>query len=168
MLMAIGTRTLRRQPVPGKPRPVLTNRSFLLLWLAQLISQSAQNAILFTLLVIVTKLTKGSTFTSLLVLSFVVPSIVFGIFSGVIVDLWSKRLLLIYTNLARMLLAVLLPPLARPRRPAHPHQRLLRHGEPVLRDDGRCHGAVCRAKGSAHRREQSCSASPSLARSSPA
>ncbi|HYM15711.1 MAG TPA: MFS transporter [Dehalococcoidia bacterium] len=97
--------TLRHAP-PPRPRPVLTNRSFLLLWLAQLISQSAQNAILFTLLVIVTKLTSGSTFTSLLVLSFVVPSIVFGIFSGVLVDLWSKRLLLIYTNLARMLLAV--------------------------------------------------------------
>jgi MFS family permease len=91
---------------PPKPRPVLTNRSFLLLWLAQLISQSAQNAILFTLLVIVTKLTKGSTFTSVLVLSFVIPSVVFGIFSGVVVDLWSKRLLLIYTNVARMLLAI--------------------------------------------------------------
>lgn len=106
--MAVSTpsRPAARHVPPVRPRPVLTNRSFLLLWLAQLISQSAQNAILFTLLVIVTKLTKGSTFTSLLVLSFVVPSILFGIFSGVVVDLWSKRLLLIYTNLARMLLAV--------------------------------------------------------------
>ncbi len=106
MVIETPERSAIRHVPPVKPRPVLTNRSFLLLWLAQLISQSAQNAILFTLLVIVTKLTKGSTFTSLLVLSFVVPSIVFGIFSGVIVDLWSKRLLLIYTNLARMLLAV--------------------------------------------------------------
>jgi MFS family permease len=97
----------RNMPRSRPPRPaVLTNRSFLLLWLAQLISQSAQNAILFTLLVIVTKLTKGSTFTSILVLSFVIPSVVFGIFSGVVVDLWSKRLLLIYTNVARMLLAI--------------------------------------------------------------
>lgn len=95
-----------RHPRPVKPRPVLTNRGFLFLWLAQLISQSAQNAILFTLLVLVTDLTEGSTFTSLLVLSFVVPSVVFGVFSGVLVDLWSKRLLLIYTNIARMLLAV--------------------------------------------------------------
>ena len=51
--MRNGTRTLRHPP-PPKPRPVLTNRSFLLLWLAQLISQSAQNAILFTLLVLPT------------------------------------------------------------------------------------------------------------------
>ena len=103
--MRNGTRTLRHAP-PQKPKPVLTNRSFLLLWLAQLISQSAQNAILFTLLVLVTDLTEGSTFTSILVLSFVIPSVVFGVFSGVLVDMWSKRLLLIYTNLARALLAI--------------------------------------------------------------
>ena len=105
--MAVGVRPqLHSRPTPIRPRPVLTNRNFLLLWLAQLISQSAQPAILFTLLVIVTKLTRGSTYTSILVLSFVVPSVVFGVFSGVLVDLWSKRLLLIYTNLARLLLAV--------------------------------------------------------------
>jgi len=91
---------------PERPRPVLANRSFFLLLMAQLISQSAQNAILFTLLVIVTKLTRGSTYTSILVLSFVIPSVVFGVFSGVLVDLWSKRLLLIYANVARLLLAI--------------------------------------------------------------
>lgn len=97
---------LRRPPPLPRPRPVLTNRSFLFLWLAQLISQSAQNAILFTLLVLVTSLTNGSTYTSLLVLSFVVPSVVFGVFSGVLVDVWSKRRLLIYTNIVRGVLAV--------------------------------------------------------------
>ncbi|TAK68332.1 MAG: MFS transporter, partial [Dehalococcoidia bacterium] len=85
---------------------MLANRNFFLLLMAQLVSQSAQNAILFTLLVIVTKLTRGSTYTSILVLSFVIPSVVFGVFSGVLVDLWSKRLLLIYANVARLLLAV--------------------------------------------------------------
>jgi MFS family permease len=94
------------RPPQHRPRPVLTNRSFFHVWLAHLTSQTAQNAVLFTLLVIVTDLTEGSTFTSVLVLSFVVPSVVFGIFSGVLVDLWSKRLLLIYTNAARMLLVV--------------------------------------------------------------
>jgi MFS family permease len=101
----MSVQTMRRTPV-ARARPVLTNRSFLLLWLAQLISQSAQNAILFTLLVLVTQLTQGSTVTSILVLSFVIPSVVFGVFSGVMVDLWSKRLLLIYTNVARAMLAI--------------------------------------------------------------
>lgn len=103
--MAVGLPGFRYPP-PVKPRPVLTNRNFLLLWLAQLISQSAQNAILFTLLVLVTKLTGGATVTSILVLSFVIPSVIFGVFSGVIVDLWSKRLLLIYSNAARAMLAI--------------------------------------------------------------
>lgn len=97
---------VRRRTPPLRPRPVLANRSFFLLLMAQLFSQSAQNAILFTLLVIVTKLTRGSTYTSILVLSFVIPSVLFGVFSGVLVDLWSKRLLLMYANLARLLLAV--------------------------------------------------------------
>jgi MFS family permease len=93
--------------VPGlKEQPVLANRSFLFLWLAQLTSQSAQNAILFALLVIVTSLTGGARFTSVLVLSFVIPSVLFGVFAGVLVDLWSKRLLLMYTNLARLGLAI--------------------------------------------------------------
>jgi MFS family permease len=99
-------RHLLRHPTPIKRPPVLANRSFLLLWLAQLISQTAQNAVLFTLLVLVTQLTEGSTMTSVLVLSFVVPSVVFGVFSGVLVDLWSKRRLLILTNVARALLVI--------------------------------------------------------------
>lgn len=89
-----------------KPPPVLANRSFLLLWLAQLISQTAQNAILFALLVLVVDLTSSSIYTSVLVLSFVVPSFVFGVFSGVLVDRWSKRRILIMTNALRGLAAV--------------------------------------------------------------
>ncbi len=105
MARAQNIRPLRHPPRP-RPRSVFANRGFLFLWPAHLISQSAQNAILFTLLVLVTDLTDGSTFTSLLVLSFVVPSVVFGVFSGVLVDLWSKRQLLIYTNLTRAVLAI--------------------------------------------------------------
>jgi len=97
--------TLHLAPA-ARPRPVLLQRGFLLIWLAQLISQSAQNAVLFTLLVLATSLTQGSTVTSVLVLSFVIPTAVFGVFSGAVVDLWSKRRLLIYTNVVRGLLAV--------------------------------------------------------------
>jgi len=86
--------------------PVLANRGFLLLWLAQLSSQTAQNAILFGLLVLVVDLTSSSVYTSVLVLSFVVPSFAFGVFSGVLVDRWSKRRILIFANALRALAAV--------------------------------------------------------------
>ena len=97
---------LQKHRPPTRRASVLGNRNFMLVWLAQLVSQSAQNAILFTLLVIVTDLTDGSMFTSMLVLSFVVPAVFFGVFSGVVVDLWNKRQILIYTNLVRAALAV--------------------------------------------------------------
>jgi MFS family permease len=81
--------------------PVLSDRPFLLLWLAQIISQTAQNAILYALIVVVLKRTESTTSTSVVVLSFVVPTVAFGIFSGVLVDRWSKRRLLILTNAGR-------------------------------------------------------------------
>lgn len=84
-----------------RPASVLRNRGFLVLFLIQLIAQTAQNALLFGLLVVVTDLTKTSTFTSVLVMSYVLPTFVAGVFSGVLVDLWSKRRLLILTNLVR-------------------------------------------------------------------
>ncbi len=85
--------------------PVLSNRGFRLLWMAQIISQSAQNAILYALLIIVLALTESTTSTSVVVLSFVVPTVVFGIFAGVLVDRWSKRRLLILVGVAGWTLA---------------------------------------------------------------
>ncbi|MFQ5879797.1 MAG: MFS transporter [Dehalococcoidia bacterium] len=76
-------------PVPP-PQPLLRDRRFQVLWLSQGLSQLAQYSILFTLLVLVVKLTGSSTYTSLLILSFVVPSVVFGMVAGVLVDRWGK------------------------------------------------------------------------------
>jgi MFS family permease len=86
--------------------PVLTNRGFLLLWLAQIISQSAQNAILYALIIVVLNLTESTTSTSGVLLAYVLPIIIFGVFSGVLVDRWSKRRLLILTNVGRTVTAI--------------------------------------------------------------
>ena len=86
---------------PERVPPVLTNQGFLQLWLAQILSQTAQNAVLYALLILVLELTSSASSTSALVLLFIVPTIVFGIFSGVVVDRWNKRRLLILTNLGR-------------------------------------------------------------------
>lgn len=89
-----------------KVPPVLSNRGFRLLWLAQIISQTAQNAVIYALIIVVLDLTESTTSTSVVVLSFVVPTVVFGIFAGVLVDRWSKRRLLILTNAGRAVTAV--------------------------------------------------------------
>lgn len=91
---------------PERMPPVLANRNFLYLWLAQIISQTAQNAILFGLIVIVLARTSSTTSTSVVVLSFVVPTIAFGVISGVLVDRWSKRRLLILTNIGRAVASI--------------------------------------------------------------
>lgn len=92
----------REERVP----PVLTNRGFLLLWLAQIISQSAQNAILYALIIVVLDQTESTTSTSGVLLAYVVPIVIFGVFSGVLVDRWSKRRLLILTNVGRAVTAI--------------------------------------------------------------
>jgi MFS family permease len=82
-------------------RSVLANRQFFILWVAQLFSQIGQNAILFTLLILVLNKTNSTTDTSILVLSYVVPSVLFGMVAGVLVDRWRKRNVLIATNAIR-------------------------------------------------------------------
>ena len=102
---------LRRVVPPSEPEgedepPVLSNQSFRLLWIAQMISQTAQNAILYGLIIVVLDLTESTTSTSGVILAFVIPIAVFGIFSGVLADRWSKRRLLILTNIGRAACAI--------------------------------------------------------------
>ena len=77
------------------------NRDFLLLWLAQAISQTAQNAIWYGIVVLVQRLSNSSTQLSLAVLTLIIPSVIFGVLAGVYVDRWDKRRVLIATNLIR-------------------------------------------------------------------
>jgi MFS family permease len=77
------------------------NRNFLLLWLAQAISQTAQNAIWYGIVVLVQRVSNSSTQLSLAVLTLIIPSVVFGVLAGVYVDRWDKRTVLIATNLIR-------------------------------------------------------------------
>jgi len=77
------------------------NREFLLLWLAQAISQTAQNAIWYGIVVLVQRAGHSSTLLSLAVLTLIIPSVIFGVLAGVYVDRWDKRWVLIGTNLIR-------------------------------------------------------------------
>ena len=82
--------------------PVLGIRRFRLLWLAQIFAHTAQNATLFTLLVLVVGETGSSIHGSFLVLSYVFPSVLFGLVAGLLVDRWRKRTVLLITSVLRM------------------------------------------------------------------
>ena len=82
------------------------NRHFMLLWAAQVVGQTAQNAVHYGLLVLVQTRTQSAAHMSLAVLTVVLPSVIFGLVAGAYVDRRDKRLVLIGTNLAR---AALMP-----------------------------------------------------------
>ena len=86
----------------GRSAPVLGIRRFRLLWLAQVLAHTAQNATLFTLLVLVVAETDSTIHGSLLVLFYVLPSVVFGMVAGLLVDRWRKRTVLLITSVVRM------------------------------------------------------------------
>jgi MFS family permease len=85
----------------GADITVWANRNFLLLWLAQAISQTAQNAIWYGIVVLVQQRSHSSTLLSVAVLTLIIPSVIFGVLAGVYVDRWDKRLVLIATNVLR-------------------------------------------------------------------
>ncbi|HZP26048.1 MAG TPA: MFS transporter [Dehalococcoidia bacterium] len=82
-------------------RPLLADRRFLTLWLGQGLAQTAQNALLFSLLIVVLKITGSSTQTSILIFSFILPSLLLGLAVGVLLDRWRKIPVLVITNLLR-------------------------------------------------------------------
>ena len=85
---------------------VLRNRGFSRLWAAQAISLTAQSMVNFAVIVLTERVTQRSLFTSLAILSFVIPPVLVGAFAGVVVDRSNKPAMLWITNLLRMLLLV--------------------------------------------------------------
>lgn len=73
----------------------------MLLWLAQALSQTAQNAIWFGLMVVVEESTRSSTQMGFAILTTILPSITLGLVAGVFVDRLTKRSVLIATNAMR-------------------------------------------------------------------
>lgn len=87
---------------------VLSIRPFLYLWLAELFSQIATNMLNFILIIAVFNLTGSNTAVSGIILTFTVPAILFGLLAGVYVDRMNKKKVLLYTNVIRAFLLVIL------------------------------------------------------------
>lgn len=83
-------------------------RSFFLLWLSEIFTILAFNLFNFLLLLHVYSLTHSNTAVALVVVSFTLPAILFGVLAGVYVDRWSKRRVLLVSNVVRGILLILL------------------------------------------------------------
>lgn len=84
-----------------RSRALLSDRNFASLWLSQSFAQTAQNAMLFSLLVVVLSITGSSIKSSLLVLCFILPSIPLGFVVGVVLDRTRKDQVLVVSSLLR-------------------------------------------------------------------
>ena len=80
---------------------VLRNRPFLLLWLAQLSTQVGGNMVIYGLTIIIIASYASSSAVGALLLSFLVPAILFSAIAGVFVDRVNKRHMLVVTNILR-------------------------------------------------------------------
>lgn len=88
---------------------VLRNQAFLRLWLVQALSQTAQNMINFSLLILVRNivetqnLSQANTAISLLILAFSSPAVLFSPVAGVVVERADKRTIMAVSNGLRTL-----------------------------------------------------------------
>lgn len=85
----------------GSFHAVLLNFSFVLIWLAQLVSQIAFNAGNYGLITIVTEVTRSAIMVGIAMICFTLPAIPFSLLAGVYVDHLNKRMVLWVTNILR-------------------------------------------------------------------
>jgi MFS family permease len=96
--------------------PVLKNRNFLALWSGQVFSQLADKVYLVLMIALIASRfqSEGQTISgwvSSIMIAFTIPAVLFGSVAGVYVDRWSKKTILVATNLLRGGLVLILPPL---------------------------------------------------------
>ena len=70
---------------------VIANRGFLNLWINQILVQLSFNALNFTLIIWVFKLTDSNTAVSALLFAIYLPAVILGVFSGVLVDILDRK-----------------------------------------------------------------------------
>jgi MFS family permease len=94
--------------------PVLRNYNFLTLWGSQVLSQVADKIYLVFMIALIAEHYQGngqsvSGWVSSVMIAFTIPAVVFGSIAGVMVDWWSKKSVLVLTNILRGGLVFLLP-----------------------------------------------------------
>jgi MFS family permease len=100
--VTVGGTTPANLATPGESAlDVFRNRPFLLLWIAQAATQIGGNMVIFGLTVIIAKSGAPTTAVSALILTFLLPAVVFSALAGVFVDRLDRRLVLIFTNVLR-------------------------------------------------------------------
>lgn len=78
---------------------VIANRGFLNLWINQILVQLSYNSLNFALIIWVFQLTNSTTAVAALMFAVYLPSVFFGLFSGVLVDLMDRKKIIMVINI---------------------------------------------------------------------
>lgn len=94
--------------------PVLKNPNFLALWGGQLFCQLADKVYLVLMIALINTQFQASNqsisgWVSALMMAFTIPAVLFGSVAGVFVDRWTKKTVLVATNVWRGLLVLSIP-----------------------------------------------------------
>ncbi|MBR8838964.1 MAG: MFS transporter [Stigonema ocellatum SAG 48.90 = DSM 106950] len=94
--------------------PVLKNRNFLALWAGQVFCQLADKVYLVLMIALINTQFQGSNqsisgWVSVLMIAFTIPAVLFGSLAGAFVDRWSKKAVLVATNVWRGILVLVIP-----------------------------------------------------------
>jgi MFS family permease len=104
----LARRRLGRRLTSSSPRQpnLLSQEPFRLFWLSRLITQTAQGALVYALLIIVVDKTDASFYNSLFVICAIIPSLAFGLPAGVVVDALPRRPFMVVLNGLRFVFAI--------------------------------------------------------------
>lgn len=105
-------------PAPPEPErgfmPVLKNRNFLVLWSGQVFSQLADKVYLVLMIGLVASRFQSegqsiSGWVSAIMVAFTIPAVLLGSLAGALTDRWSKKGILVATNIVRGMFVLCLP-----------------------------------------------------------
>lgn len=100
LIMKVAHLTKKIDPVLD----VLRNRLFRRLWIGQMMSQLASNMLIFLLALLMYRATQSNVAVSGLFLAYGLPSLLFGLMAGTIVDRLDRRAVLLVAHISRALL----------------------------------------------------------------
>ncbi|MBU0579627.1 MAG: MFS transporter [Candidatus Margulisbacteria bacterium] len=92
-----------------KAEKLFHNKNFLFLWMAQIFCQLADRVFTYILMITAYEYFHSNLGTSLPMLTFAIPAILFSALFGVFVDRWKKKPILFISNLLRAFLVLLIP-----------------------------------------------------------
>ena len=93
----------------GWVQRIFVNHDIFYLWLGQIISQSGDSIFQIGLLWVLLELTGSKAQTGLVAMAAYLPTLLFGLYSGALVDRFDRRRLMLFSSAARAMIVLIIP-----------------------------------------------------------